>query len=157
VDGGHADGVIDAPGDDTLLPAVESFRNIEGRGVSGIVDGRAMIVGRLSLLQDWANHPSAALIAAKADAEAAGQTAVLVAWDGVARGMVVVADEVKPTSAEAVAALKALGLTPILLTGDNAAAARHIAAQVGIDEVIAEVLPADKVAVVSRLQGEGRV
>ncbi|HTN55396.1 MAG TPA: heavy metal translocating P-type ATPase [Microbacterium sp.] len=157
VDDERAGGATARPAVETALPTVESFQSIDGRGVSGIVDGHAVIVGRQSLLEEWASHPSAELLAAKADAEAAGQTAVLVAWDGDARGLVVVSDEVKPTSAEAVAALKALGLTPILLTGDNAAAARHIAAQVGIDEVIAEVLPADKVAVVSRLQGEGRV
>ena len=139
------------------LPPVESFQNHEGRGVTGVVEGRAMLVGRLSLLEDWSVHPSAELLSAKADAESAGQTAILVAWGGVPRGMIVVADEVKATSAEAVAQLKALGLTPVLLTGDNQAAARHIAAQVGIDEVIAEVLPADKVAVVARLQAEGRV
>jgi len=139
------------------LPPVESFQNHEGRGVTGVVEGRAMLVGRLSLLEDWSVHPSAELLSAKADAESSGQTAILVAWDGAPRGMIVVADEVKATSAEAVAQLKALGLTPVLLTGDNQAAARHIAAQVGIDEVIAEVLPADKVAVVARLQAEGRV
>ncbi|QMU98633.1 copper-translocating P-type ATPase [Microbacterium esteraromaticum] len=146
-----------APALRRALPAVESFQNHDGRGVTGVVDGHAMVVGRLSLLEDWAIHPSAELLAAKADAEAAGQTAILVGWDGAARGVIVVADEVKATSAEAVASLKALGLRPVLLTGDNEAAARHIAAQVGIDDVIAEVLPADKVAVVSRLQGEGRV
>src|SRR5690606_329586 len=86
-----------------------------------------------------------------------GRTAVLVAWDGASRGMIVVADVARPTSAEAVASLRALGLDPVLLTGDNQAAARRIAAQVGIDEVVAEVLPADKVAVVARLQAEGRV
>ncbi|UNK70603.1 heavy metal translocating P-type ATPase [Microbacterium sp. H1-D42] len=139
------------------LPPVESFQNVEGRGVTGVVEGHAMLVGRVSLLADWAIHPSEALLVAKAAAEASGQTVVLVAWDGEARGMIVVADEVKPTSAEAVASLKALGLTPILLTGDNRAAADHIAAQVGIDQVIAEVLPAEKVDVVARLQGEGKV
>ena len=142
---------------DAGLPTVESFQNHEGRGVTGVVEGRAMLVGRLSLLEDWSVHPSAELLSAKADAESAGQTAILVAWDGAPRGMIVVADEVKATSAEAVAQLKALGLAPVLLTGDNQAAARHIAAQVGIDEVIAEVLPADKVAVVAGLQAEGRV
>ena len=139
------------------LPAVDSFQNTEGRGVSGVVDGRAVLVGRQSFLEEWSIHPSPEILAAKADAEASGQTAVLVAWDGAPRGLIVVADEVKPTSAEAVASFRALGLTPVLLTGDNAAAAQHIAAQVGIDEVIAEVLPAEKVAVVQRLQGEGRV
>ncbi len=136
---------------------VESFENLPGRGVAGIVDGQAVLVGTQRLLEDWSIHPSASVLAAKTAAEAAGQTAVLVAWDGAARGVIVVADEVKPTSAEAVASFRALGLTPVLLTGDNEAAAAHIAAQVGIDEVIAEVLPADKVAVVRRLQAEGRV
>ncbi|MGB4137327.1 MAG: copper-translocating P-type ATPase, partial [Microbacterium sp.] len=139
------------------LPAVESFQNVEGRGVTGVVDGHAVLVGRLSLLEDWAIHPDEALLDAKAAAEASGQTAVLVAWDGEARGLIVVADRIKSTSAEAVASLRRLGLSPILLTGDNERAARHIAAQVGIAEVIAEVLPEDKVSVVKRLQGEGRV
>jgi Cu+-exporting ATPase len=139
------------------LPSVESFQNVEGRGVTGVVEGRALVVGRLSLLEEWSLHPSAELLAAKADAESAGQTVVLVAWDGESRGLIVVADEVKATSAEAVTQVMALGLTPILLTGDNEQAAQHIAAQVGIGRVIAEVLPADKVAVVSRLQAEGRV
>ena len=99
----------------------------------------------------------AELEAARAEAEGAGRTAVAVGWDGAARAVLVVADTVKPTSAAAVAALKALGLRPVLLTGDNAATARAVAAEVGIDEVIAEVLPADKAEVVRRLQGEGRV
>ncbi|MEV7619058.1 heavy metal translocating P-type ATPase [Microbacterium sp. NPDC089321] len=148
---------VSRPPRQSALPVVEGFQNHDGRGVTGIVEGHAMVVGRLSLLEDWAIHPSAALLAAKADAENAGQTAILVAWDGAATGLIVVSDEVKATSAEAVASLRALGLRPVLLTGDNEAAARHIAAEVGIDEVIAEVLPADKVAVVSRLQAEGRV
>ncbi|PKI91285.1 heavy metal translocating P-type ATPase [Actinomycetales bacterium SN12] len=148
---------LTAPTRKRVLPEVESFQNHDGRGVTGVVEGHAMVVGRLSLLEEWSIHPSAELLAEKADAEAAGQTVILVGWDGVAAGMIVVADEVKATSAEAVASLRALGLRPVLLTGDNEAAARHIAGQVGIEEVIAEVLPADKVAVVSRLQGEGRV
>ncbi|MFE6996062.1 heavy metal translocating P-type ATPase [Microbacterium sp. NPDC057659] len=152
------------PRDETLsvdqgrqLSEVESFQNVEGRGVTGVVDGHAVLVGRLSLLEDWAVHPSQDLLDAKAQAEASGQTAVLVAWDGAARGVIVVSDRVKETSAEAVASFVKLGLTPILLTGDNEAAARHIAAQVGISEVIAEVLPAEKLSVVARLQGEGRI
>ncbi|BDD81307.1 carbonate dehydratase [Tsukamurella pulmonis] len=140
----------------TLSP-VEGFANIEGQGVQGVVDGHGVIVGRESLLADWALHLSAGLAKTKADAEAQGATVVAVGWDGAARGVLVVGDTVKPTSAEAIRELRALGLTPVLLTGDNEAAARHIAAQVGIDEVIAEVLPQDKVAVVTRLQGEGRV
>ncbi|MEE2815772.1 MAG: copper-translocating P-type ATPase, partial [Actinomycetota bacterium] len=148
---------LTTPTSQRTLPEVESFQSHDGRGVTGVVQGHAMVVGRISLLEDWSIHPSAELLAAKADAEAAGQTAILVGRDGAAAGIIVVADEVKHTSAEAVASLVALGLRPVLLTGDNEAAARHIAAHVGIDEVIAEVLPADKVAVVSRLQSEGRV
>jgi len=152
-----ASAALDPAATDEGHAAVESFQNVEGRGVAGVVEGHAMVVGRLSLLEDWSIHPSTEVLAAKAAAESSGQTAILVAWDGAPRGMIVVSDEVKATSAEAVASLKKLGLTPILLTGDNEAAARHIAGLVGIDEVIAEVLPADKVAVVTRLQGEGRV
>ncbi|WP_459548763.1 heavy metal translocating P-type ATPase [Nocardia sp. X0981] len=137
-----------------LLP-VESFRNHAGLGVEGIVDGHAVIVGRTGLLADYALHPDPELLAAMRAAEAEGRTAVAVGWDGRVRGVLVVADTVKPTSAEAVARLRDLGLTPIMLTGDNTAAATAIARQVGIDEVIAEVLPQDKVAVIERLQREG--
>lgn len=140
-----------------LLPEVESFQNVPGKGVSGVVDGHAVLVGREALLADWALSLPADVGAAKAAAEALGRTAVLVAWDGAVRGMLVVADHVKPTSAEAVAQLRSLGLTPVLLTGDNTAAARAIADEVGIERVIAEVLPQDKVAVVEGLQAEGRV
>ncbi|MEW2460951.1 heavy metal translocating P-type ATPase [Microbacterium sp. K41] len=139
------------------LPAPEDFTNIEGRGVQGVVDGHAVIVGRASLLADWSQHLPSALAEAKAEAERQGKTAIAVGWDGAARGVLVVADTVKATSAQAVAQLVGLGLTPVLLTGDNRAVAEQIAAEVGIDEVIAEVLPADKVAVVRRLQDEGRV
>jgi Cu+-exporting ATPase len=138
-------------------PPVESFQSIPGRGVQGVVEGHAVLVGREALLADWAQHLSPRVAAAKADAETGGKTVVAVGWDGSARGIVVIADTVKPTSAEAVAELKRLGLTPILLTGDNEAVARRIAAEVGIDEVYAEVLPQDKADVVARLQGEGRV
>src|SRR5699024_7922270 len=109
------------------------------------------------LLADFSQHLPADLAEAMAAAESAGQTAVAVGWDGRARAVLVVADAVKPTSAEAIAQLRELGLTPIMLTGDNTAAAQAIAAQVGIDEVIAEVLPADKVDVVKRLQAQGKV
>ena len=139
------------------LPEVEDFANIEGKGVQGIVDTTAVIVGRESLLADWSQHLSPATSAAKAQAETAGKTAVAVGWDGQARGVLVVADTVKPTSAEAIVQLKKIGLTPVLLTGDNEAVARHIAAEVGIDEVIADVLPQEKVEVVARLQREGQV
>jgi len=139
------------------LPAVEEFVNVEGTGVQGIVDGHAVVVGRTSLLADWSQHLSAELSAVKAEAEARGETAIAVGWDGQARGVLVVADTVKSTSAEAVAQLRALGLTPVLLTGDNRAVAEQIAREVGITEVIAEVLPQDKVDVVRRLQEEGKV
>ncbi|WP_347978134.1 heavy metal translocating P-type ATPase [Microbacterium sp. ProA8] len=139
------------------LPAVESFENVPGKGVSGIVEGHAVLVGRESLLADWTLALPADLAAAKASAETLGRTAVLAAWDGQVRGLLVVADQLKPTSAEAVAQLRALGLTPVLLTGDNAAAAGAIADEVGIERVIAEVLPQDKVAVITQLQAEGRV
>ncbi|SDE35257.1 heavy metal translocating P-type ATPase [Rhodococcus tukisamuensis] len=139
------------------LPAVESFENVEGRGVQGVVDGHAVVAGRESLLEDWSLHLPAELRAAKSEAENAGQTVIAVGWDGSARAVLVVADAVKPTSAQAISELKALGLTPILLTGDNEAVARTVAAQVGIDEVVAEVMPADKVDVIARLQAEGKV
>ncbi|WP_169949144.1 cation-translocating P-type ATPase [Microbispora sp. H11081] len=139
-----------------VLPAPEDFANVEGLGVQGIVDGHAVLVGRPALLAEWAQHLPAELVEAMDTAQAAGRTAVAVGWDGRARGVLVVSDTVKATSAEAVRDLRALGLTPVLLTGDNERAARAVAAEVGIDEVIAEVLPADKVDVVKRLQAEGR-
>ncbi|WP_175008721.1 heavy metal translocating P-type ATPase [Cellulosimicrobium sp. TH-20] len=139
------------------LPVPTEFTNVEGKGVQGVVDGRAVLVGRETLLAGWAQHLPRELADAKARAEEQGGTAVVVGWDGQARGILVVADAVKPTSAEAIRQLRALGLTPVLLTGDNATVARRIAAEVGIDEVIAEVMPSDKVDVVSRLQGEGKV
>ncbi|WP_156298282.1 heavy metal translocating P-type ATPase [Mycobacterium paragordonae] len=139
------------------LPTVEDFANREGLGVQGIVDGHAMTVGRRQLLVDRSQQLPDSLTGSLRQAESDGKTAVVVSWDDTARGILVVADAVKPTSAEAVARLRALGLTPIMLTGDNAAAARAIAGQVGIDQVIAEVLPQDKMEVVRRLQAEGKV
>jgi Cu+-exporting ATPase len=139
------------------LPAVESFTSRDGLGVEGIVDGHAILVGRPSLMREWSLHVPGDLDAARRAAEAQGQTAVMVAWDGSVRAVLAVADTVKPTSADAITALKRLGLRPVLLTGDNRATATAVAASVGIDEVIAEVLPADKVDVVRRLQAEGRV
>lgn len=139
------------------LPAVEGFTNREGLGVEGVVDGHALIVGRPALLADWAMHLGPELDAARRAAEARGQTAIAAGWDGQATAVFVVADTVKDSSAEAVASLKALGLRPVLLTGDNETTARAVAHDVGIDEVIAEVLPADKADVIRRLQAEGRV
>jgi Cu+-exporting ATPase len=139
------------------LPEVSEFGNVEGLGVHGLVEGRAVLVGRAALLDQHGIAGAEQLQAHRRRAEALGRTAVLVAWDGTARAVLVVADTVKPTSAQAIRRLRGLGLRPVLLTGDNDTAARAIAAEVGIEEVIAEVLPTDKVEVVTRLQGEGRV
>ncbi|MGX1130824.1 Cu+-exporting ATPase [Streptomyces glaucescens] len=133
------------------LPGVERFENVPGQGVRGHVEGHEVTVGRL-----FDGRLPEELAAAKERAERGGRTAVVVGWDGAARGVLAVADAVKETSAEAVRELRALGLTPVLLTGDNQAVAEAVAAEVGVDEVIAEVLPEDKVAVVRRLQAEGR-
>ncbi|WP_328588690.1 heavy metal translocating P-type ATPase [Arthrobacter cheniae] len=139
------------------LASAEDFANLEGKGVQGVVDGHAVLVGRESLLAEWSQRLSGEVASAKARAEGEGKTVVAVGWDGAARGILVVADTVKPTSKEAIAELKALGLTPVLLTGDNEAVARQIASEVGIEQVIAEVLPQDKVDVVARLQKAGKV
>ena len=139
------------------LPAVESFRNVAGKGVTGVVDGRAVAVGRQNLLDDWSLTVPPELLREKERLEHEGRTAVVAAWDGEVRGIVAVADTVKPTSAEAIRQLRDLGLEPILLTGDNRAVAERIAAEVGIGRVIAEVLPGDKVDVIKGLQAEGRV
>ncbi|MBB5494563.1 heavy metal translocating P-type ATPase [Nocardiopsis metallicus] len=139
------------------LAAPESFDNIEGQGVQGVVEGHAVVAGRETLLAEWSLALDEDLRAAKRAAEAEGKTAIAVGWDGAARGVLVVSDQIKTTSAEAIAQFKKLGLTPVLLTGDNQAVAEQVAAEVGIERVIAEVLPKDKVDVVARFQGEGRV
>jgi P-type Cu+ transporter len=146
-----------ARGEVGLLPAVDGFANRAGLGVEGVVDGHGVQVGRASLMAEWSLPVPAALDEARHAAEAKGRTAVFAAWDGAVRGVLVVTDTVKPTSAEAVASLKTLGLQPVLLTGDNTSTAEAVAAEVGIDEVVAEVLPSDKADVVRRLQAEGRV
>jgi Cu+-exporting ATPase len=122
-----------------------------------VVDGHAVFAGREALLREWGLTVPPALAAARDAAEAAGRTPVYAGWDGAVRAVLVVADQPKETSPEAVAELRRLGLTPVLLTGDNERTARAVAAAVGIDEVVAEVLPADKVDVVKRLQDSGRV
>jgi Cu+-exporting ATPase len=142
--------------DFTLLQAVDDFRSEAGLGVQGVVGGRAVVVGRASYLADRAMHLSAEFEDARREAEELGRTAIAVGWDGEARGLIVVADTVKPSSREAIAELRQLGLSPVLLTGDNEATAKAVAAEVGIEEVIAEVLPDEKAAVVERLQSEGR-
>lgn len=136
---------------------VSDFQNVQGRGVTGVVDAHAVVAGRPALLADWALHLSPALRSAFDRAESEARTAVAVAWDGKVRGILVVADQVKPSSAAAISALRGLGLTPVLLTGDNEQAARQVAAAVGIDQVRAGVLPEGKVAEVTALQEQGRV
>ncbi|MEU1484087.1 heavy metal translocating P-type ATPase [Streptomyces sp. NPDC005752] len=138
------------------LPVPEDFANVPGLGVQGVVEGRAVLVGREKLLAEWAVELPQELRTAKDAAEREGKTVIAVAWDGEARAVLEVADAVKDTSAEAVGRLRGLGLTPVLLTGDNKAVAESVAAQVGIDEVIAEVMPQDKAEVVRKLQAEGR-
>ncbi|MFF7309169.1 heavy metal translocating P-type ATPase [Streptomyces sp. NPDC008137] len=151
-----ADGALEKLGG--ALPTPEDFANVPGLGVQGVVEGHAVLVGRERLLADWAMELPEGLARARAAAEEAGRTAIVVAWDGEARAVLEVADAVKETSAEAVERLRALGLTPVLLTGDNEAVARSVAREVGIapEDVVAGVLPQDKVEVVKRLQAEGR-
>jgi Cu+-exporting ATPase len=140
------------------IPApIEAFSNREGLGLEGRVAGVDVVVGRPALLAERGLAMPPELEAARTAAESRGRTAIAAGWDGQARALFAVADTVKPTSADAVASLRELGLRPVLLTGDNETTARAVAAEVGIDEEIAEVLPADKAEVVRRLQGEGRV
>jgi Cu+-exporting ATPase len=141
------------------LAPVESFASRAGLGVEGVVEGHGVLAGRAGLLGDWGLIVPRALARARAEAEAAGHTVILAGWDGAATAAFVVADTVKPTSAAAVEGLRALGLRPMLLTGDNAAAAASAAAAVGIDAaaVIADVLPEGKVDAVRALQEEGAV
>jgi Cu+-exporting ATPase len=137
---------------------VSEFTSYPGLGARGVVDGHTVLAGRRDWLESgWAMTVPSSLAAAAAQAEAAGRTAVLAGWDGQVRGVFVVADTVKPTSAAAVARLRDLGLRPVLLTGDHERAARDVAAAVGITEVIAGVLPAGKVDAIKQLQKAGRV
>jgi P-type Cu+ transporter len=140
-----------------VLPAVDSFSSAQGLGVTGVVEGHGVIAGRPSFLADWGLHMDVGLLEIVDQAQSRGQTPIVAGWDGDTRGVIVVADTVKPTSAEAVAALRELGLRPVLLTGDNERAAHAVAATVGIDDVIADVMPQDKVDVVRRLQDAGAV
>lgn len=139
------------------LPVPRDFAAVEGNGVSGTVEGHAVVVGRAALLAERGLRPDASVTAATARAEGAGHTTVTVGWDGRVRGVLALADTVKPSSAEAVRQFVRLGVTPVLLTGDNATVAHRIAEQVGIGEVIAEATPADKVAAIKRLQAAGKV
>jgi len=139
------------------VPSVGGFTSLAGLGVRGTVEGREALLGRTRLLGEHGMAIGADLVEAKDAAEAEGRTAVIVGWDGAARGLLLVADAIRPTSAEAIAGLRALGLRPILLTGDNAAVAQRVAAELGIEEAIAEALPQEKVETIRRLQAEGRV
>ncbi|HVV12001.1 heavy metal translocating P-type ATPase [Amycolatopsis sp.] len=139
------------------LPVVTGFRALPGLGASGVVEGRDILVGSVRLLADHGISLPADLVETREKWEAAGRTCVAVAADGAAAGLIAVADTVRPHAAQAVADLHALGLRTVLLTGDNAATARAVAAEVGIDDVVAEVLPADKAAAIERLRHEGRV
>ncbi|MGW1201595.1 heavy metal translocating P-type ATPase [Streptomyces cyaneofuscatus] len=151
-----AAGAVERLGGGSPLPTPEDFTNIPGLGVQGVVDGHTVLVGRPRLLADAGIALPPELAAALTEAGEQGRTAVAVGWDGAARGVLGVADAVKDGSAAAVAQLRALGLRPVLLTGDNRAVAEAVAREVGIDEVHAEVLPEEKVDVVKRLQAEGR-
>jgi len=152
-----AHAIADAAADRSPLAAVEGMTDVSGLGVTGVASGHAVVVGRPNLLQQHGIQLTDELQSAMAQAEDAGETVVAVAWDDASRGLIAVADEVKPTSAEAVTHLRSLGLRPVLLTGDNEAVARTVAARVGIDDVIAGVLPQDKASEVRRLQAAGRV
>ncbi len=142
---------------DGALPPAGSFTNREGLGVEGVVEGHSIVVGRPLLLEERGLTLPPELRDAVARAAALGRTPVTAGWDGRVRAVLVVADTVKPTSAEAISQLRALGLTPVLLTGDNEPAARAVGAEVGISDVIADVLPADKVEVIRRLQRDGKI
>jgi Cu+-exporting ATPase len=152
-----AGGPPSRPASPPAWPDVSDFSAEPGQGVAGVADGHAILAGRGTWLAgEWALTVPRPLTARAEQAEQAGQTATFVAWDGAVRGVLVVADTVKPTSPAAVTRLRAMGLRPVLLTGDNERAARAVAAQVGIDEVIAGVLPAGKLDVIKRLQSAGR-
>ena len=139
------------------LPAVESFQNSGGRGVQGVVEGRAVVAGRPAWVRgEWAVSEESLLVQHREEAEAKGMSVILVAVDGSAAGLIVVADAIKPDSAAAVTALRDLDLEPVLLTGDHERVARAVAGEVGITDVISDVLPEDKVSVVAELQGSGR-
>ncbi|GAB6858024.1 heavy metal translocating P-type ATPase [Microbacterium xylanilyticum] len=141
-----------------VVSAVESFAAEPGQGVRGIVDGHLVVAGRASwITAQWALPIPEELSAAIAIDEAAGATVTVVAWDGQVRGTISVADTIKPTSHDAIARLRSLGLTPILLTGDNPGAAHTIAEAAGIDDVRAGVTPKGKLDTIRDLQAAGKV
>ncbi|MBA2240061.1 MAG: copper-translocating P-type ATPase [Solirubrobacterales bacterium] len=138
------------------LPGAEDFKSHEGTGVEGMVERRLVLAGRSSLMEDRGFELPAELAATKLEAEAEGKTAIAAGWDGEVKAVLVVADTIKPSSAEAVERFHRLGLRPVLLTGDNRATADSVAAKVGIEEVVAEVLPAEKASAIKALQEQGR-
>jgi P-type Cu+ transporter len=152
-----AKAIADAAAERGSLGAVDGMTDVGGLGVTGRIDDHSVVVGRPALLQDNDIQLTDELTGAMADAQRGGETVVAVGWDGRARGLIAVADEVKSTSAAAVAHLRSLGLRPVLLTGDHETVAHAVADTVGIDEVIAGVLPAEKATVVRDLQARGRV
>ena len=139
------------------LPLATDFSNVEGHGVRGRIGERDVVVGKESLLQDWGTELSAELARAKDQLQEQGKTVIVVGWDKQARGLIAVADTVKATSTEAISQLRDLGLTPVLLTGDNETVARQIASEVNIEEVIAQVLPEEKAKVITDLQNQGKI
>jgi Cu+-exporting ATPase len=139
------------------LPDPEGFANVEGRGVQGVVEGHAVLVGREELLAEWSQRLPEELAESKRNAESEGRTVVIASWDGEPRGLLMVADTIKPTSSQAVRQFRELGLDPVLLTGDNPEVAGQVAAEVGIESVRSEVLPGEKVEEIKRLQQKGRV
>ena len=139
------------------LEEVGGFANRAGLGVEAVVDGHAVVVGRPTMLAEWGLQLPDTLAQQFAEAEERGRTVVAVAIDGKPAGLFVVADRIKASSVEALSQLKALGLTPVLLTGDNARTAKAVATEIGITEVIADVLPEDKSAKVSELQSRGEI
>jgi Cu+-exporting ATPase len=149
--------IADAASRQAPLASVQGFRNRDGLGVEGVVEGHAVIAGRPQLLADWGVDLPPNLATALSSAQEQGRTAITAAWDGQARAVLVVSDTVKPSSLAAIRALRALGLRPVLLTGDNAQTAAAVASEVGIEDVIAEVLPSDKADVVRGLQADGYV
>ena len=150
--------VVERARADGLSPfTATDFAAVAGHGVRVSVDGVTVVVGRRALLADAGFAIPAGVDAEAARLEAAGRTAVLAGWNGEVRGVIAVADTVRPNAAAVVAELRAMGIDCAMITGDNRPTAAAIAAQVGIDRVLAEVLPQDKVVEVRRLQGEGRV
>jgi len=150
-----AQAIAHAAAESSELPHVTDFRNHAGLGIEALVEGKSVLVGRPAFLAESAVELAGDAPTWQDQAEALGQTVVAVAWDGDLHGLLALADTLKPSSAQAIAELKALGLTPVLLTGDNERAARAIAAQIGIDTVRAGVLPSEKAAEIERLQQSG--